>query len=668
MRSNSRTRASGMTRFIVLFFATGLLYMGFGMAASIRIPGSARLAIGKVAEDPEKYPRYPDAPKYGIEEFVYVTDDGKEKPLVLAPKIALKFIKDLASKDDEGYSNLKTIADKHGAELVESLGEAAKRVEVALALRPDIEQAEILERINLVAEEANGIYDVAPVFLVPEAGREGIVSGIDIEVASPVGVKTLLDMLHNYGDITDEFTVEDISEGTGYRWHIAPEKSLFAVGKLRKLKSKDDRPQTKFQLHILLLANQLRAQERFPGVKILSARPTFLFLDPPLSAALYVEWPSDTIDQRRELHFVVTVFDTKHVVFKPKDLPHFGRGDFRPSHKGAILLDELLHYVGKTDDWEDATAKNPTITTIGRREVAVYSFVKSFYILQPDEEWEFTYPVKVPFTFLKWDAKTKKMLAAPMNVDAKPAPFWVLAHRIKDNKEGIVEMPLPGPYSIPKVVRQLIAPPQIVAPEPNTHPFASALAWADAHHMGFVFRYFPVIGGLIGFALLGLVRAMYRKDAMRRRSLRPVPVPFMTLDALERRASVVSADAPSAMLVASLKVLRDLAVSLLVERIPEFTPGKFTIPHLKSAHLVYTDPELMQRAKEALAGAVQLIASAFNDLMRDESDLAGIPEVILAQKCALARDGVLELHRQLSELPARMEVLRDQGASHGAPH
>lgn len=668
MRSNSRIRASGMTRFIVLFFATGLLYAGFGMAAPIRLEESARVAMEKVAGGPEKYPRYPEAPKYGIEEFVYVTDDGKEKPLVLAPKIALKFIKDVAFKDDERHANLKTIVNKHGADLVESLGEAAKRAEVAFTLDPNLHQAEILQKINRVAEEANGIYDVAPVFLVPEVGREGIVSGIDIEFASAVGVKALLDMLHNYGDITDEFAVDDISEGTGYRWHIAPEKSLFAVGKLRKLMSKDDRPQTKFQLHLLLLANQLRAQQRFPGVKIVSARPTFLFLDPPLSATLHVEWPSDTIDQRRELHFVVTVFDTKHVVFKPKDLPHFGRGDFHPSHKGSILLDELLHYVGKTDDWEDASVKNPTITTIGRREVAVYSFVKSFYLLQAEEEWEFAYPVRVPFTLLKRDAKTNTMLATPMEVDAKSAPFWVLTHRIKDNKEGIVEMPLPGPYSIPKDIRQLVAPAQVVASEPNTHPFTSALAWGDRHHMGSVIRYFPVIGGLIGFALLGFVGAMYRKDSMRRRSLRPVPVPFTTRAALERRASVVPADASGAMLVASLKVLRDLTVSLLVERIPEFTPGKFTIPHLKSAHLVYADPELMQRAKEALAGAVRLIESAFNDLMRDESDLAGIPEVILAQKYALARDGVLELHRQLSQLPARMQILRDQGASRGALH
>jgi hypothetical protein len=656
-----------MTRFTALFFATGTLYAGFGMAAPIIFQGSGRVAMEKSAEEPEKYPRYPEAPKYGIEEFVYVTEEGKERPLILAPKIALNFITDPAFKDDQRMPNLKVFANKHNGDLVKSLGEATSRADAAIRLDPDLDQAAILQKINMIAQEASGIYDVAPVFLVPETGREAIVSGIDIELASAVSTKTLLDMLRNYGDITDEFSVKDIGEGTGYRWHIAPEKSLFAIGKLRKLMSKDDRPRTKFQLHLLLLANQLRAQERFQGVKILAARPTFLFLDPPLSATLHVEWPSATIDQRRELHLVITVTDTKHVVFKPKDLPHFGRGDFRPKNKGLVPIEDLLHYVGAGDEWEDATAKNPTITTNGGREVAVYSFVKSFYLLQPEEEWQFTTPVQVPFTLLKWDAATKKMLGTPMQADATSTPFWVLAHHFKDNDEGIVQMPLPRSYSIPKDVRELVAPPQAVAPEANTHPFASVLAWADKHEMGSAIRYFPAAGGLIGFALLGLARAMYRKDAMRRRSLRPAGVPFMTREALERRAAALPADAPNAMLVASLEVLRDLCVSLLVERIPEFTPGKFTVPHLKSAHRVYADPEISQRAKEALAEAVRLIESAFGDLNRDESDLGVMPQAILAQKCALARDGVLELHRQLSELPARMQIPGDRGASHGAP-
>lgn len=590
-------------------------------------------------------------PVYDQKEFQYFVEQSDKgdpsktrtelRQLLLAPKLAVR-----TSLPEHDVARLKKGLAEALKAKVSSAGAVFPQHDATsfvLELAPDTSQEKIVATLNALAAQSGGAYDVVPVFYVEN--REAVVSGVTVTFGTPLARRRVEQMLEVYGGFRG-LDVQD--ESGGLRWRITPKPARFAIESTLAKDGKMKRG--KFDMHLLLLANLLESQKLLPGVPVISARPTWQFLEEPLSASLSVVWGADTVGGERVLSLSVLIPDHDRVRFDPAKVPFLGSPGFELKVVGAdafvipgwLKLSEQ-GVVKDKNGWSIAPASS---VTLGGRSFSRYTMTRSFYLLQPEVAFTLG-SLAVPYEY--WDDagkrwKREKALTQPLTVA-------VLPHRLG----GSVAMPSVPVSGFPGSVQAFLAPSEVARGE-NTHWFAS---WIDRAG-----RWNISIGTLsivatalfaLAFLSLTLFGVLWNRERAKANAQKPFPMPFLSKEEFTERLSALSGGEHSIDdLFARLARGRSLLEEILVARIPGVNEGGMSLSALKGILLHARGND--EAYVSALTKAIVLLelSNALN------APKGSLDAAYVAEELEAFRNKLPALYDDCSRLPPRMR----KGASY----
>ncbi|MBI2048374.1 MAG: hypothetical protein HYT30_00385 [Parcubacteria group bacterium] len=285
-------------------------------------------------------------------DMYFYEDEGKKVPLILAPKIVLRF-GDISKRE----KILKGISGSIGWR--ETL---APDSEVVVSFFPTISAEDLLERTRDVFK--SGAADVAPVFILEN--REAVVEGVFILPTTAVSapfIKASITKL--FGDIQiHQFSPKESG------WIVTFPKLFFLEG------SKDP-------LHVLLFANLLASNESMTWKK--RVRPNFRFLSDAVSAEMKVEPGTGTVGEERVLSLSLLLSDAG-VTLDERLIRDLGEGDFIPKAGSIVPPPSFFKVVSKR-------MREEKQESYGRR----ITFSWRFTLFAPEKEWGIS-QLKIPYT------------------------------------------------------------------------------------------------------------------------------------------------------------------------------------------------------------------------------------------------------------------------------
>lgn len=617
----------------------GMLLLGACLFA-VSVSGAGDQAVtGQSAKDRDAATqRMHMRSNYTAREFQYFVDrspDGNPArsraeltPLLLAPRIAIRF----NDRSGNSHAFAERLAKKHGgfAEIYPPTHPHYSYADFSLRFSPLLGQHEIVSKLNAIANDSDGTWDVAPLFFVD--GREAIVSAVEISLAAPFSSVQISQMLNTYGRL-EGLRVEDLGRGTD--WRITPLRRMFEIDISTKSAKR-------FDMHLILLANLLESQQLFSGVKVSRARPVFFYFEEPLAAQFAVKWPSDTIGGLRELELTVLITDTVNVRFDPKKVPAIGTGTFQFASADYALLPGWVKFAndGKITDKNTWTVAGPETLTLGGRNVIRYRLTRQFYLLQPEEPWKVT---GLAFPYEEREPKSGRWIGKSFAVPDRT--FFVLSHTAKEKK---IFMPEPEAYAPPAQALAFTAQPKVTAAQ-NTHWFAPVVARFDQWGMG-ASSVFVLVLTIIAFGALlsGGAVALFARERSRVRSRLPQPIPFMTRAEFDKRIAWLRSDMSGLDLHGRFYEAHRLVEELLVSRITMVKPGRVTSATLSQIAQEY------ERSGDKGALAARLASQVVEWISVVDAPQASLDAEHLTRRFAQLSEKLPELYEALSALPVRM--------------
>ncbi|OGZ06642.1 MAG: hypothetical protein A3C93_00105 [Candidatus Lloydbacteria bacterium RIFCSPHIGHO2_02_FULL_54_17] len=520
-------------------------------------------------------------PVYDQQEFQYFVDQSDKgnsanmraelRQLLLAPKFVVRI-----SSDGTNLEPLKrALSEKYKARVTDV---PTVFVEQGIALfvlefPADTKQERLVETLNAIVAQSGGAFEVIPVFYVEN--REAMASGVVVTFAAPFSGRQVEQMLRSYGGFRG---LELKGDASGLRWTITPLSPRFT---LESLLSKGGKARGgKFDVHLLTLANLLEAQKLLPGVPVVSARPMWNFMEEPLSAALSIEWPADTIGGTRVLRLTVTIIDHERVRFEPSKVTPLGSSGFElkfGSPENTVIPGWLkLAENGKITEKNQWIVAAPKNVVVGDRSFTVHTLSRPFYLLQPETAFSLS---SLPVVYEHWDDVSRQWKRKTVSTNS--LVVGVLPHRMSNNA---LSMPEPPSSQLPRMVEIFIAPPEVTRGV-NDHWFSGWAERAKERNVSVgAIGTVSIAAFALAFILLTMSGFLFRQERRRMDAAKPVAVLFMSPEEFNGRMSRVTATENSVDGLSLQMVLgRKLVEDLLVARIPGIDHGHVTASSVKDA-------------------------------------------------------------------------------------
>lgn len=236
-------------------------------------------------------------------DLYYYDADGRVAQLNLAPKLLIRFKKDLTAGERAlFFSEFSPVAQKP-----ESNG-----FSVMLEFSASTTPPKLLEMANKAS--LSGVAEAVPIFLVENI--EAVLEGIVVEPKTIVTDSRLYERMKKYGDFSPK---QIISENGTF---------VFLIDEISP------------PLNLLVFANLIQNDSW-----VRHAYPRFRFLHDPIIANLTVEPVSGTVGEVRTITFTIKIFDPA-ITLSENELPEFGKGLFMPMQKQSYPPGYLFELLG----------------------------------------------------------------------------------------------------------------------------------------------------------------------------------------------------------------------------------------------------------------------------------------------------------------------------------
>lgn len=257
--------------------------------------------------------------KFNLRDFYFYDESGVMNRLDIAPKIAVRFLKNLpASEQNQFLEKFSPIAQKK-----DDKGSSV----IILEFPSSTAYHQIIEKLNEMSE--SDIAETAPIVYINNI--EAIADGIVIEPKTLLSAEALEKRIRRFGN----FELRQ-SKMEQQRW-------VFFLAEVKP------------PLHILLLTNLVNKDS---WVK--RAYPHFKYLHDPIVSTLEVEPVSGTVNEARIIRFSIKIFDPA-INLKEDLLPNFGEGKFIPVSGDSSPQPLFFFLDGDGDRREFFGAKSRTV-------------------------------------------------------------------------------------------------------------------------------------------------------------------------------------------------------------------------------------------------------------------------------------------------------------------
>lgn len=248
----------------------------------------------------KEYPKEKSV-EWRLLDLYYYDAQGTMVRLDLAPKLAVRFLKDMSQEERASFSaQFNPVSQKP------LLGDPSS---ILLEFSAETSPYALLETVNRISRP--DVAEASPVFWIENI--EAILEGIVVEPKTVLTAERLHQRMKKYGDFSLQRTFPE-----GGAW-------IFIVDEVKP------------PLNLLALVNLIHTD-----AWVKRASPRFKFLHDPLTAAITVEPVSGTVGEVRALILTIKIFDLS-ITLAENELPRFGEGLFGPI-QGYVTSPSTIRY------------------------------------------------------------------------------------------------------------------------------------------------------------------------------------------------------------------------------------------------------------------------------------------------------------------------------------